>query len=84
MTTARSPRIRGNINSPRAASPSSPLRFPWRFVPGDLATVVGWEGDKGRVLTGFLVNGWMPHYVVVDGEGKAWRVPQIAMLSITT
>lgn len=56
---------------------------PFRFKTGDLAYVRGWpRNESARVISGFFPQGRpFPHYVLVDGAGNEWFVPQIHMLS---
>lgn len=74
-------RIRGNIHSPIEPKPGKPRKFPWRFDPGDVATVVGWDNQSVKVITGFLHQDFMPHYLVIDDAGLLWKIPQLHMMS---
>lgn len=53
---------------------------PWRFVVGDSVYVAGWEQLPAKITAAFGSGllGW-PHYVVVDGEGIEWTLPQLML-----
>lgn len=57
------------------------MTTPFRFETGDLAYVRGWPVDESaRVISGFFPQGRpFPHYLVADGVGIEWIVPQIHM-----
>lgn len=78
----RPPRIRGNSSSPRASAPTHPLKFPWRFLPGDWVTVVGWDDHRCRVTEGFY-HGCFPHYVISDMFDRKWRVSQLKLVALS-
>jgi hypothetical protein len=53
---------------------------PWRFVVGDSVYVAGWEQLPAKITAAFGAGpfGW-PHYVVVDGQGIEWTLPQLML-----
>lgn len=59
------------------------MTHPFRFKTGDLTYVRSWSNDESaRVIDGFIPRRRrFPHYLIVDGTGKEWVVPQIHMSS---
>jgi hypothetical protein len=53
---------------------------PWRFAVGDSVYVAGWEQLPAKITAAFGAGrlAW-PHYVVVDGEGTEWTLPQLML-----
>lgn len=49
----------------------------WRFKTGQHAYVRGWAQDQNVVITSLVRNCAFPHYLVVDGLGREWRIAQL-------
>jgi hypothetical protein len=56
---------------------------PWRFHEGATVYVRGWPVDETGRVVGTIqpTRSGFPHYLVVDGGGGEWRVPQIHLSS---
>ena len=53
-------------------------RHPWRFDLGQAVYVRGWSQDTTALITAKVATSDVfPHYLVVDADGKEWRIPQI-------
>ena len=50
---------------------------PWRFQPGEMVYIAGHEQLAAVVTEAFGYGRFhWPHYLVVDGQGHEWTVPQ--------
>lgn len=50
---------------------------PWRFVPGDVAYVRGWNQSVTVTIVSQLQSLRWPHYLAEDYDGNLWQLPQI-------
>ena len=70
-------------NKVKAPTPGENCKvYPWRYAIGDYVYAIGEIAAEFGIETRYMITGGelyygCPHLLLLDREGRTWRVPQI-------